>query len=496
VAMKTKPLNRSLNLFSAREVEKVRYKYLLLVMFALLVSSSFMVGASTVSTSVIKNQINFGDAAEFSLTIDNSASITRRYSLYSLQSTQGWSVDPTPLKDRIIEIGPNKEYTTKILVRPIEQFSPGVYYVIMNIEGDSGERFTESLKVYLAPESNLDYLPSIKADLDMDEKINPKGPVSIKLFLENKNPLHLSDLIIKIESDMVEFNKELLIELPPLEKKTVEFTVNPDHFQQPKDYNLFFVFERNGQTVKVINKKIEIIPLIPNFELSVTDEMKFFKKFSSVIFRNDGNVINIQEVGIPVSFWQSLFIKGDAGTVKKISGQRFLMWEIELNPNESIAMDVITNYRVIFYFLIALLVFLIFYTIVKSPISVVKKAVTHKGGEGVLSQIKITLEVKNKSKKSLKNIVITDLVPTIANVEKNLELLGTLKPKDIHHTKKGTKVTWALAELDGLEHRIITYKIKCKLNVLGTFSLPRTVVEFGKGKRKSKAYSNLFKVRN
>ena len=84
--------------------------------------------------------------------------------------------------------------------------------------------------------------------------------------------------------------------------------------------------------------------------------------------------------------------------------------------------------------------------------------------------------------------------PSMSNVERSLDL-GTLRPKEINHGKHGTKVTWSLVELDAHEHRIITYKVRAKLNILGTFSLPRAGVEYGKGKRgKGKAYSNIFRV--
>jgi len=125
---------------------------------------------------------------------------------------------------------------------------------------------------------------------------------------------------------------------------------------------------------------------------------------------------------------------------------------------------------------------------------VTKEAQTTKGGEESLSQIKVTLEVKNKTKKPLKNVTITDKVPGIANVENSLEL-GTLRPKEVKHTKKGTKVVWNLAELDANEHRLITYKVKAKLNIVGTFSLPRAEVEYAiRGKKKGKAYSNIFRL--
>ena len=133
---------------------------------------------------------------------------------------------------------------------------------------------------------------------------------------------------------------------------------------------------------------------------------------------------------------------------------------------------------------------------VRSPVSLRKTAITtKKDGEGILSEIKVTIEVKNTSSKAIKDVHITDFVPAIANVKKSLEL-GTLQPKAVHHTKKHTRVIWSLAELDVHEHRLITYKIKAKLNILGTFRLPRATLEYKRGRKRRKSYSNIFNLVN
>ena len=137
-----------------------------------------------------------------------------------------------------------------------------------------------------------------------------------------------------------------------------------------------------------------------------------------------------------------------------------------------------------------LLFFVYLYT--KSPVTLSKTSTTVKK-DSTLSDLKITLQLKNVTKKTLKNIEVVDLVPGIADIEKSLDL-GTLKPHEIKHTKKGTLVKWKLAEIDGHEDRLISYQIKSKLKILGTLKLPRAKVLFGKkGKRKT-AYSNVFKI--
>ncbi len=477
----------------------MRWKSLLVVFTMLLVMFSFStLAVSTITVTPIDNEITPLEQASFSLRITNNEDEVQRYSIYSLQSGQGWNVDPYPLRDKIIELGPRQSHTTTMIAHPLEKgkFSPGIYQVQVTIQSDLGETYTKSLKIYLSPEKPVDYLPAIIANLDMNEKINPKEPVSIKLFLENRNPLNLTDLEIGIQSDIPEFVKEIFVDLPPLEKKTVEFSIVPNKYQQPKDYTLFFVFKRDGETIKIIEKYIEIVSLLPDFTVESITENIFLKSFKTLTIRNEGNVLNTQMVKYPISFLSSLITTSTTSEAKTITedGKRFLAWELTLAPDESTALNLVTNYRLLIYILATLLIFGGFYLYVQSPLSLKKNAVTTQSGDsGALSEIKITLELSNHSKKVMKDVEVIDLIPSIANIEKGLEL-GTLKPTEIKHTKLGTKIKWSLAEIDPHEHRLITYKMKAKLNILGTFSLPRATVEFKKKKRKKKAYSNIFRI--
>lgn len=471
----------------------MRGKFLLFLVLLIFVFSSLAWAESSVLLTAVKNEISPSEGAVFDLKITNQNSLTQRYSIFSLRSGIGWAVDPSPLKDRIVELRPGASYTTQIVARPLEDFPPGIYTMSISIESDLGESYTRNLKVYLRDDKPLDYLPSIKAELDMDEKITPGEPLSIKLFLDNRNPLDLKDLVVRIESEIPEFRKEVHIDLPPLERKTVEFSITTSKFQQPKDYYLFFVFEKEGQTVKVINQKVEVVSLLPKFNLKISEDSTFFKTTTVVDINNDGNVLNTQEVAIPVSFWKALF-SSDVNT-KKIDGVRSLVWEVALAPDETTQVMYVTNYRILFYILLVIFIFFAFYQYVKSAIVLNKAAVTTKSSDEALSEIKVKLEVRNRSRYHLNSVAIVDYIPGIANIKKSLEI-GTVKPKEIKNTRKGTKVIWSLAELEPQEHRIITYKIKAKLNIVGTFSLPRATASYKKGNKPGKAYSNTFRLGN
>lgn len=458
--------------------------------------SSLALADTDITSEVISNSITFGETAEFNLMITNNAEVSQSYTIYSLTSGQGWSVDPYPLSDKVIEdILPGETYTTSIRAWPLEDFEPGVYHVHVQIDGDldDTESYEIPLKVYYASSEEPSYLPSLDVEIDINDKIDPQEVQSVLLHIENRNPLNLSNLIIKLQSEAEGFDTERQIDLAPLESKTLEFTIEMDPFQQPKDYLLFVSFEIYDETVKVVEESFEVVSLETPFSYEIEEETIFLKKFQSFVVENDGNSENTQRFKYPVSSFQALFIESD-GEIVKENGKSYLAWDLELEPGESTIVKATYNYRLLFYLGIFFVAFLIFYFFVRSPIAVRKGVVTTEGREGALNEVKIALDVKNKSNKPVNDITITDTIPGIANLEKSLDL-GTLKPQQVLNTKQGTRIVWHLAELEAKEHRIITYKIRTKLNVLGTFKLPRAVVEFNKKRGKGKkAYSNVFRL--
>lgn len=470
-------------------MKRVRLLGVLLLFFILAVSA---LANSQIEAKPLKNQITPSEKASFQITITNKESSLQRYTIYSLQSGQGWSVDPFPLKDKIIDIPAGASYTTTIVATPLEDFAPGIYHVQVTIESDQGERYTEQLKMYLSPEEPVNYLPSLKVTIDMDEELDPRESQAIKLFLENRNPLNIAGLKVRMQSDIPQFSKEVAVDVLPLEKKTIEFTVIPNPYHPPKEYTLFFVFEYKGQTVKVVEQRILIKEIMPVFSTSVNSEEIFWKRFVKITATNGGNVKNTQEVKYPVS-WLGALVAQSEGIIKKIDGQRNIIWEVTLSPGESQSLSAIIHYRLLLYLLGITLFLLLFYSWIRSPITISKSATATQDDPETLSKIKVTLEVRNRSAKMLKDVIISDIVPGIANVEQNLDL-GTLKPQEVKHTKRGTKVVWSLQEIDAHEHRLITYKVQAKLSILGSIRLPRAVAEFRKAGTKRKAYSNSFRL--
>ena len=76
------------------------------------------------------------------------------------------------------------------------------------------------------------------------------------------------------------------------------------------------------------------------------------------------------------------------------------------------------------------------------------------------------------------NINITDWIPSIATHKKESHV-GTLAPKKIlKHLKRGTIIKWEIDALEPFEERIISYKLKSKIAIVGGLTLPHSKIKF------------------
>jgi hypothetical protein len=156
----------------------------------------------------------------------------------------------------------------------------------------------------------------------------------------------------------------------------------------------------------------------------------------------------------------------------------YLVWEIVLGSSQKIEIRYTENYRTLFALGIIILLVIMLYFMMRSPVIVSKRAEVMEIEEGGISKIKITLNIQNRTKTRTENVRVIEKIPNIANLVKE-EYLGTLKPtKVLTHDVKGTLLKWNIDVLEGFEERMITYKIKSKLSILGALSLSPAVIKF------------------
>jgi hypothetical protein len=147
-------------------------------------------------------------------------------------------------------------------------------------------------------------------------------------------------------------------------------------------------------------------------------------------------------------------------------------------PGDEVTIEITKNYRFAVYTLIIMIIIIILYYQLRSPVVVKKDAVGNEPSHDGVSEFKVKVLIKNRSQKPVENVKIIEMIPSLALLVKEAAI-GTVEPtKIIRNDSKGTLVRWDINYLEPFEERIITYRLKSKLNIVGGLTLQATKVKF------------------
>lgn len=469
------------------------YQYLLfLIVCAVVVQTVSAVDPglkfTQVNTSIFKSE-----QAVYEVTITNVDDFIDRFQIYSHSARFIVQVDP---KAETVPIDPHSSKIFRILVTAKEVVGAGPYGVPIKIESlVTKSIFEVSLPINIKETNETPgvYPPNPTISVVFPSKIDPRESMRVNVQLKNRNPRDLNEVTVVIESPL--FTKTYTTSLAGMEEKGNELIFDMDPLEKPGKYTLLarVIFEDKSYAEEVKNFEImRYSAVIP--KQTVKNEL--FKTTITYDFSNRGNAKEDVEHRIPTNFFRNIFITENpsASNVKEFK-RSYLVWTFPLQPLETQQIITIENYRVPIFIIAVIIVLVIVYFLVRSPIICHKDVHLTPTKEGV-SDIRIKLLVKNRTSLKLSNIRIIDRIPGIAELV-HTEKVGTLNPtKIIRDSKRGIIVRFDLHQLDPFEERIITYNIKSKLKIIGGLSLDAAKVKFEAGNGiERKTFSNAVDIR-
>jgi len=322
----------------------------------------------------------------------------------------------------------------------------------------------------------------------MEDVIDPRNEAKIRVRLENQNKRTLDQVNIKLRSNTI--NKDYTAEIGPLEKKELKFFVKLPPFTPPQEdlLKVSIIVPEKDQAYRFDLDPAEFeIDDYYDFKEELKTEKGFLKTTYLVTLKNNGNEPYHDVHTVKSSFFKNIFVT-TVPRAQKQKGQ--LVWEVDLQPGESQLIMYTFNYQPLLIIAIALIVITLAYIIFRSPVILRKTATVIATKEGGISELKVLIEIVNRSRKPIKDIKLIDTVPRIAQLTHDYDI-GTLKPdKVVKHERKGTLVKWSIDSIDPGEERVISYKVKSKLSILGGVTLPSAAAKFVVGKRHRTANSN------
>ena len=182
--------------------------------------------------------------------------------------------------------------------------------------------------------------------------------------------------------------------------------------------------------------------------------------------------------------------------VAKENGKSYFVWDVKLE-NNSMRVTVTKNFIPLFVVIILLVFVIAAYYALRAPLVIRKEASSLIKSEGGVSEMSVILRVQNRGRTKIKDIEVTEIIPSIINIEREVSI-GSLQPTKVlmHEKKQTTIIKWELDNLDVSEERVLSYRIKSKLAILGNFSLPAATAVFKANDKTFTTASNRLNVDN
>jgi len=454
----------------------------LLLFIAVLLFSVSIAYATELSISTVNDQISPYDSAKFMLKVSNN--LTKSDTFFISTNDMWWAVSSDPLKDYTmgIDVPARGTASTTLLLKPRENIGFGVHDVEIILTSKNTNQMINDVVSVNVREDMINYPTNIEMEIVMPDKLDPRKTSPIKVQLKNDNRKNIENLTLKLKSAFLE--KTAVVELEPEQSKSIDFSININKSVEPQKDTLDVELVYNGQTIKKVSKEYEISSY-GIFKTSSTTEKKFLGSLAAYTFFNDGNSKYTDNILIDTGFFQRLFTSTNPDTEStSANGKYYLTREVTLGPNESLIINVRIDYKPILYLIILIIAIIVFYFVFRSPLIVAKEASDITINEGGINSLRAIIKLKNRSSRIVRNIRVVDKMPKIAVFERRES--DTLQPSKLYPYSDGTVINWAIPKLDPGEVRIITYRLKTKLGVVGELRLKPVIVQYGN----RKIYSN------
>jgi len=428
-------------------------------------------------------------AAYFKLTVTNNQNTPDAF----IVSTDDfdWILDTTAL---LSDVPPGASQFTFVQLSPKSDITPGVKLVRIRVRSantrEVGNTVAEVAVRAYSNATSQQYAPSIFLSARAPETVDPREPVTVSVYLRNRNARDYPNLTVRVQSDL--FYREYVTMLGSINgedgEKTNQLQVQIDPATAPGQYSMRITILAGDFTVNTYEAAFNVQGYVDEVR-STELASAFFKTTTRYTLRNDGNVPDTLTFQHPTTFIKRLFTDADAeSTVAQ--GGKALIFTSQLAPGESITVEIVENFRLLVILGIVIVVSIIAYFVFRSPVVVRKEAQIRAGDADGVSELRIRLHVKSRGARSVHNLHVVDRITSMADVVKETAL-GTLQPtKIVKKPNHGTLIRWDLDTLEPFEERIISYSVKTKLKLIGDVYLPAAKVKFDQNGRERTAYSN------
>jgi len=437
-------------------------KIMILLMLILIPSVNATID---VEDEVIRNILLPGEDAIFEITVKNEQA-KQDIITYIIYDDWEW-------EKKFITMPAGSSKTFQLRVTPPKDIKPGEYSLNFRVYSQNDPEIDKYNPLLV---NIVDFNTLIDVDIEINPNgLDPRRENLVKLNIKNNKDINLDNVEIDLDSEI--FSRNFAMNLLPLELISKEFTLPPNSELEEGDYEVNVLVKLNNNT---LIDRIDTIKLayFSDIQESKEVESSFLISKINLLRKNNGNSVSEELYTIRLSSLEKTFtnFEPEPSKVDKIGNYYYYTWQFNIEPYSSKNINIETNFRTpLIVLLVIILLVIIIYNLISSQVNLKKKVLTLKTGEGI-SEMKVLLILSNKGKK-VRRIRVIDYLPNAINAPTEY---ATIKPTKIKKSVKGLMLIWDIPELVKGEERIISYKMKSKVHIIGKLLIPRAICRYRK----------------
>ncbi len=450
----------------------------------------FAQGEVEVTLSSEQITVNTSDTATVEITVQNNREVEDTFSITVWPSIKWGGITPN-LEKYIVKVPAESSFTSDLYLTASSDAEEVISNFLVTAKSLTNATIIDStnVKVQVRRRTAV-YISDIKLD---KYAVNPGDLIGITLTITNSGdgksiPLKVQTNV-KSELEILErFDQDI----GQLEGKSIKSLL---HTYEVGDYLSPYIYSVEVLLRDSLNRLIDSrsatfkVNVVKNLVQGSSTSYSLFSQIKVITINNNGNALEegfyVTE-SVPSYVKNFFFPEKEPDIVEEKDNRIVYSWYIEsLIPGGETSI----KYEIRFFsiWLIGLVVIaavVLAFKYVYSP-KIIKK---HKI-EGAIQrgkEIIISLEVRNPTLHEIKDVVVSDLVTPIAIV---IDRFDTMRPS-VKKTENGTALVWKIKSLKPMEERVLTYRIKPVVEIIGTLRLPKATINYTDRKKKKKAIAS------
>ena len=451
-----------------------------ILLLCVLLVLPFTLASFSAELITVQENVFPGEVARFELYITNQLSSTDRYIISSEQVSYLLGFDPRPG-----DVAPGETALFGLEITPSFAVNFGTYRIPIRIRSQTSGEVQELNPLIRIRDPEREpgvYNPSVALGISFPEAIDPRDEAVLRINLRNRNARVYDErdpLTIVIDGELFSRTYPTQLGGVNLEGERASeqrFTLNP--FQPPGEHSLSVEVRVENRTVSSERAQFRIIEFSDLQEES-SAHSSLFRYTTRYTVSNQGNIREDARVEHPVSAFQRLFFSASQEyRIETVDGQSVAVITLPVDSQGSVTVEVVENYRILAVLVLLIILSVIGYFLFRSPVVVGKEAVLAGTPDDGVSEIKVRVFIMNRSSKTMRNLRVIDRISGMADVVKE-DSIGTVKPTKVSKKKdQGTLIRWDVDQLEPFEERIISYRVKTPLKLVGDVTLPAVKVKY------------------